>query len=165
MSPVIRVSDEVYARLEQHAVGFDNPSNVVERLLDFYDKKFSQPEDLTADGVNGLSSSMTTKRVFTNKEIQQRISAAARKLPTQELEQLCDERLSKKLFGISFPLFVRIPSKANQAMKRAAVKSSDGVSRWTWKFGFEKGEYAYAICTQWYAKNDPLVQKWLQAHE
>ena len=34
MSPVIRVSDELYDRLAEHAEGFDSPSNVIEKLLD-----------------------------------------------------------------------------------------------------------------------------------
>lgn len=38
MSQVIRVSDELYHRLESLAEGFDTPNNVVQRLLDFYDR-------------------------------------------------------------------------------------------------------------------------------
>lgn len=34
MCPVIRISDELYARLESHAVGFDTPAALIERLLD-----------------------------------------------------------------------------------------------------------------------------------
>jgi len=34
MCPVIRISDELYARLESNAVGFDTPSALIERLLD-----------------------------------------------------------------------------------------------------------------------------------
>lgn len=34
MPPVIRISDNLYARLEQHAKGFDTPASVIERLLD-----------------------------------------------------------------------------------------------------------------------------------
>ena len=37
MSPVIRLSDSTYNRLELHAVGFDAPNNVIERLIDFYE--------------------------------------------------------------------------------------------------------------------------------
>jgi len=37
MCPVIRVSDELYRRLELYAVGFDTPSSVIERLLDKYE--------------------------------------------------------------------------------------------------------------------------------
>lgn len=38
MSPIIRISDELYGRLENHAVGFDTPANVIERALDEYEK-------------------------------------------------------------------------------------------------------------------------------
>ncbi|ROS70930.1 hypothetical protein [Vibrio crassostreae] len=37
MSQVIRISDEIYNRLERHAVGFDTPQNIIEKLLDFYE--------------------------------------------------------------------------------------------------------------------------------
>jgi predicted HNH restriction endonuclease len=37
MSQVIRVSAEVYARLESHVRGFDTPTGVIERLLDYYE--------------------------------------------------------------------------------------------------------------------------------
>lgn len=37
MSPVIRLSDSTYTRLELHAIGFDAPNNVIERLIDFYE--------------------------------------------------------------------------------------------------------------------------------
>lgn len=34
MSPVIRISDEIYKELEKLAIGFDTPVNVIERLLE-----------------------------------------------------------------------------------------------------------------------------------
>ena len=37
MSPVIRISDELFARLESHAKGFDSPSNVIERILNSFE--------------------------------------------------------------------------------------------------------------------------------
>ncbi len=37
MSQVIRIPSDVYARLEQHAEGFDTPANVIERLLNHYE--------------------------------------------------------------------------------------------------------------------------------
>jgi len=37
MSQVIRVSDNLYKRLEAHASGFDTPSNVVEAVLNAYE--------------------------------------------------------------------------------------------------------------------------------
>lgn len=37
MSQVIRITSELYKRLEHHATGFDTPSNVIERILNFYE--------------------------------------------------------------------------------------------------------------------------------
>ncbi len=37
MSQVIRISDELYNRLEAYASGFDTPSNVIEKVLDAFD--------------------------------------------------------------------------------------------------------------------------------
>jgi len=37
MAEVIRISEEIYKRLEDCAVGFDTPAGVIERLLDFYE--------------------------------------------------------------------------------------------------------------------------------
>lgn len=48
MSQVIRISDEIYSRLESHAVGFDTPQNIIEKLLDFYETS----DDATEQPVN-----------------------------------------------------------------------------------------------------------------
>lgn len=37
MSQVIRISDDLYKRLEAHASGFDTPSNVIETILNAYE--------------------------------------------------------------------------------------------------------------------------------
>ena len=37
MSQVIRISDNLYKRLEAHASGFETPSNVIERILNAYE--------------------------------------------------------------------------------------------------------------------------------
>jgi hypothetical protein len=37
MSPVIRISEHLYSRLEQHAKGFDTPANVIETLLNHFE--------------------------------------------------------------------------------------------------------------------------------
>ena len=38
MSQVIRISESIYGRLESLAKGFDTPGNVIERLLEVYEK-------------------------------------------------------------------------------------------------------------------------------
>lgn len=37
MSPVVRIPEELYSRLEQHAKGFDTPANVIETLLNHFE--------------------------------------------------------------------------------------------------------------------------------
>jgi len=37
MSPVIRLSSDIYKRLECHASGFDTPANVIEKLLNHFE--------------------------------------------------------------------------------------------------------------------------------
>jgi hypothetical protein len=38
MSQVIRIPEHLYARLEEHAHGFDTPANVIERILNYYEQ-------------------------------------------------------------------------------------------------------------------------------
>jgi predicted CopG family antitoxin len=156
MSPVIRVTSEVYSRLEKLAVGFDSPANVIEKLLNSYDDKNGN--------VKKTKSTSSKARLFTNKEIQQKISNVAKHFSAQELDDLCNDS-SKKIFDISFPLLVKISNRENGKNKKDAVKSEDGVNRWTWKYQIEKGNFIYAICTQWYPKNDTLVKDWLEIHD
>ena len=165
----IRIQSDVYSRLEKHAEGFNcTPTNVIEKLLNEYEGIQPTSQDQATEHQSGcideeqIDAGIKSNRLYSNKEIQKRISAVAKTLPTNELNKFCQEEFSKKTFGINFSLFVKVPTNTNRDSKRVAVKSNDGVSRWTWKFEFEKEGYVYAICTQWFAKNDPLVQKWLQ---
>jgi len=41
ISQVIRISESTYKRLESLAIGFDTPGNVIEKLLEFYEKHHS----------------------------------------------------------------------------------------------------------------------------
>ena len=163
MSPTIEITKEVYSRLEKHVVGFDNPSNVINRLLDSFEKQHPIKSPKSSSSYQGTTND-NNGRLFSNKEIQQRISSIAETLPENELELLCNGHSSKDIFGISFPLFIKVSATANQAIKKQAVKSSDGVNRWTWKFEFIRNGFSYAICTQWYPKNDRFVQQWLNSH-
>ena len=38
MSQVIRIPINLYERLKNHAQGFDRPSDIIERILDYYEK-------------------------------------------------------------------------------------------------------------------------------
>jgi len=64
MSHVIRIPSSIYARLEQHAQGFDSPSNVIEKLLNHYDgvPENSNPQHL----VNTANKRDKTKYLFNN---------------------------------------------------------------------------------------------------
>ena len=44
MSKVIRISDNLFKRLEAHASGFDTPSNVIEIILNAYESNISGTE-------------------------------------------------------------------------------------------------------------------------
>lgn len=161
MTPTIEITKDVYSRLEKHVVGFETPSNVISRLIDSFEKK----ENAISLPSYQDSTRKKDARLFSNKDIQQRISSIAESITEDELESLCNENTSKDLFEISFPLFIKVPSTENQATKKQAVKSNDGVNRWTWKFEFVRDGFSYAICTQWYPKHDHLVQQWLNNHE
>lgn len=59
MSQVIRISNDLYKRLEKHAFGFDTPSNVIETILDIYEGVSSEssvqiptPDILPADSLD-----------------------------------------------------------------------------------------------------------------
>ena len=162
MCPVVRISTETYSRLEKHAVGFDSPSNVIDKILDHYEGAESTPGVKASEPETGLNSFGRKERLYKNKEIQQKISAVAQHLPLNELESLCHKSESKEVFDINFPLFVKLPATTNQASKRAAVKTDDEVSRWTWKYEFERDGNVYAVCTQWYPRSDALVRDWLK---
>ena len=41
MSQVIRISESIYERLESLAKGFDTPGNVIEQLIEFYEKHYT----------------------------------------------------------------------------------------------------------------------------
>lgn len=156
--PTINISKPLFDRLANHAVAFDQPENVIERILEFYEAQ--KPHDHQAQR---QASESAVHVVMTNKEIQQKIAAIAKTLPTSELDALCTKDHSKRIFDISFPLLVRVPSATGELEKREIVKVSD-VNRWTWKYEFERDGYSYAVCTQWYRRNDILVHQWLLKH-
>lgn len=63
MAPVIRLSDVIYKRLEAQAIGFDAPSNVIERLMDFYeihqkDSKKSNSTPTVTTSIVGITPSI-----------------------------------------------------------------------------------------------------------
>lgn len=105
-----------------------------------------------------------TNRLYSNREIQEKIAFHVQKLPIEIIEKFCDKAYSKSIFDLNFPLLLKVSEHFTLAEKRAAVKDHTGLSRWTWKFEFEKGRFAYAITTQWYPWNDVFVEQWLKKH-
>lgn len=105
------------------------------------------------------------KRLYTNSEIQEKISTVAKGLIDSDLDKLCKKDHSKSLFDISLPLFLRVPAHFTPTEKSEALKDGKGVIRYTWEFEFERNEFVYAISTQWYARNDEYVQRWLSKFE
>lgn len=174
MNRTIEVTDTVYARLESHAKGFDKPSNVIERLLDSFERSDASPSrdrqhseyQLGRESGDGSHASIKSdiERPFDNSEIQRRISRVLARMSIEQVDLFCGSQYSKKVFGINFPLLVRVPTRADSQARRDAVKNK-GVSRWTWKFGFTKGDFDYAICTQWFRWNDDSVKEWLEVNE
>jgi hypothetical protein len=61
MCPVVRIPDNVYSRLEKHAVGFDTPANVIERILDYYEEEI-EDNVAPAKAEAAATSSATAKR-------------------------------------------------------------------------------------------------------
>jgi len=60
MAPVIRIPDDVFRRLQRHAVPFeDTPASVIGRLLDFYDSETKSTDSIKAK--NGISAKSTTE--------------------------------------------------------------------------------------------------------
>ena len=60
MSPVIRIPENIYSRLEQHAKEFNTPENVIETLLDYF-------EGLDTKALNMSPSSVAVKKKDTTK--------------------------------------------------------------------------------------------------
>lgn len=106
-----------------------------------------------------------SNRRYTNSEIQDQISTAAKNLSDADLDKLCKKDHSKSMFDINVPLFLRVPEHFTDAEKSAAIKDKKKQERWTWDYQFERNGFIYAISTQWYARNDAYVERWLREFE
>lgn len=159
MSRQIEVSEAVYRRLEGHAHGFDTPSIVIERILDAFDQGTRGVKLTSREGP------LTEEpRPLDNSDIQNRVSRALSLMTQEEVDRFCDKQYSRRVIGTSFPLLVKVPLAADSATRSAAVRDK-GINRWTWKYHFRKGDFIYAICTQWFRSNDDQVRRWLKEHE
>ena len=100
-------------------------------------------------------------RIYNNTEIQQLIVEKAKKFDNSELDKYCREDYCKKKFDLNYPLFIKMPTSSSEEDFEAAIKDHNDQNRWTWRYKFIVGDFAYAITTQWYDRNDLYVKKWL----
>ena len=77
MSPVIRISDSIFKRLESYAIGFDTPSNVIERLIDFFESENkTEIQDQLSKPMNTSKSNIVTNRKFRDIEKEKALKLA-----------------------------------------------------------------------------------------
>ncbi|AUC23141.1 hypothetical protein BTO15_14015 [Polaribacter sejongensis] len=100
------------------------------------------------------------RRVYTNTDIQRKISDVLRNFNENELDEFCNKEYSKELFNLSFSLLVKYHKKDSIDSKNELIKRN-GLNRWTYKYNIESKNYIYAISTQWYKRHDEFVQRWL----
>ncbi|NOX09811.1 MAG: hypothetical protein GXP22_10070 [Gammaproteobacteria bacterium] len=66
MCPVVRIPEQTYKRLEQHAEGFDSPARVVERLLNH----FEGVEDVLSDKLSSRAAKRRPREKYSfNKQV------------------------------------------------------------------------------------------------
>jgi len=106
-----------------------------------------------------------SKRIYTNREIQETIARVISEFSQSDLNKYCRITDSKRDFNLNFSLLYKVPYYHSKIEKSKMVKDHNGIARWTWKFEFTKNGYVYAISTQWYARNDAYVQSWLKKHD
>jgi hypothetical protein len=102
-----------------------------------------------------------SNRIFTNSQIQKELSKKLKNFEQKELDKFCDLEYSKSIFKNNTPLLIKIKKDTPIERKKEIVRDGN-VNRWTWKYEFEKGNFIYAISTQWYPKNDEYVKKWIE---
>lgn len=102
-----------------------------------------------------------SQRIYSNTEIQEKISNTLKNLSDADLDKFCRKSHSKIVFDIKNPLLLKVPTHFTEAEKVNAVKDEKGVERWTWDYELERNGFLYAINTQWYSRNDVYVQGWL----
>lgn len=124
--------------------------------------KYDNPNTLSNTSLRNSKDikSPSRDRIYTNREIQELIFEKLNQLEPFELDKFCDKDYSKTIFDINFSLLRKIHRDSSLEKKKELI-INNGLNRWTWKFTIEKGNYIYALCTQWYDRNDIYVKKWL----
>lgn len=155
MSPVIRVSDDLFARLESHAQGFDSPANVIERLLN----SFEGIEDNAPTAGQSSKKRDKTKYLFEGEvygkgrlvlAIVKKFVADNKKTTFNELSEAFPKELqgSSGVFGkieAAQAIFERTDHKRHFIKPDETIKLKGG---------------AVAVCTEWGAGN---IKRFIQA--
>jgi hypothetical protein len=100
-------------------------------------------------------------RIYNNTEIQELIVDKAKNFAEEELAKYCREEYCKTKLDLNYALFIKMPISSSEEELDASIKDHNEQSRWTWRYKFTVGNFAYAITTQWYDRNDEYVKKWL----
>lgn len=122
MTPVIRISDKLYAQLESLAIGFDTPSNVIERLAEYY---MNENEDKR--GARTVEASQqSTKRIYP--------VLNHRKKRDIELEKKLKQAVGRMLFFDAFSLNgTTIINKESKEKVLCKFSSYSDINRgWFW---------------------------------
>ena len=135
--------------LENKIRALKDGSNIVEKL---------NAKSKSRDKSN---SNNNDKRLYTNTEIQIKITERAQTLSDVELNKLCDRDYSKYTFKNTYPIFIKVPQNSSKEERQSAIKDHN-YNRWTIRYEFIRNNYSYFITTQWYARNDVYVKDWLQ---
>ena len=128
MSPVIRVSDSIYKRLEAQAIGFDNPSSVIERLIDFYESQHKTSAKSNFDFGEKDKSIRTVKQA----------SVSIKRLRDPEKERQLKEAVGKALGWGDFRLVSNTVLEFQNPRLRVLCKYSSyspELDRWFWGVG------------------------------
>lgn len=104
-------------------------------------------------------------RLYSNSEIQSEILEVINKFSASELDYYCDLQNSKEVFGLRFPLLMKIPASIPVPQIQQYLKDDKGINRWTLRYSVKVDGYIYAITTQWYVQNDIHVNKFLRKYK
>ncbi|KAB0665587.1 hypothetical protein F6V25_07640 [Oryzomonas japonica] len=111
MSKVIRIEDEIFGRLQNHAEPFvDTPSSVIEKLLNYYESSLSKPETTHAHASQGRRES-PMRNIF--------------------LAPASDENLRKTIRGsVSLTSITHLLSKEERQVLQSSVKNVEALNCW-----------------------------------
>ena len=141
MSKVVRISNELFSRLESHAVGFDSPTNVIEKLLNSF------------EGTSSKETNLSPKKDFTRYSFngesygKGKLVLAVVKEYVNTHENLTFKQLSKT-FPKSLQGSIGVVNKLEDVNKKYAEKSSN--RHYTREEQILKlADSSVVVCTEW----------------